>query len=127
EVACGHHRPPRYCHPSQRSGAITATDHGIEGLMARLLTISAVQTPWPTNAMRNAKSVAQATTRMLRRMERISITDSARAPKMQECYTGRRCVCRAAILLDLRQPLTGALPRATSPGKERPESRFPGA
>src|SRR5271166_3190302 len=59
EVLRGHHLPPKYCHISQRRSAITPTAQGIPGLMRRLITRRAPQTPWPYAVMARAMMANQ--------------------------------------------------------------------
>src|SRR6266496_1330497 len=50
-VLRGHHLPPSHNHANHTSIAIAGTDHGSLGLVPRLTTISADQTPCGTSAI----------------------------------------------------------------------------
>src|SRR5260370_23045094 len=60
-VLRGQPQPPRYFHISHRTSAITTDAQGMAGLVARLLTTSAPQTPWPTLGIKKARRADRTT------------------------------------------------------------------
>jgi hypothetical protein len=64
DVLGGHHLPPRYCHISHNRTAITGTDHGIPGVLARLTVASVAQTPAPKTVIPKPKRADQASARI---------------------------------------------------------------
>jgi len=64
DVLRGHHLPPRYCHISHNRTAITGTDHGIPGVLARLTVASVAQTPAPKTVIPKPKRADEASARI---------------------------------------------------------------